>query len=38
MENCLNSLGFVYFLVFFRTSAPPTPPSVVAMRNHTSIT
>lgn len=28
----------IYFFVFFRTSAPPTPPSFAAMRNHTSIT
>lgn len=37
MENILNSVGMVWFLVFFR-SAPPTPPSFVAMRNHSSIT
>ena len=38
MENCIITLTFIYFLVFFTKNKPPTPPSVVAMRNHTSIT
>jgi hypothetical protein len=37
MENCMNTFGLIWFLVFFR-SAPPTPPSFVSMRNHSSIT
>lgn len=33
----MNTFGMVWFLLFFR-SAPLTPPSQVAMRNHASIT
>lgn len=38
MENILISICAVYFFVFFTASRPPTPPSYVAMRNHSSIT
>lgn len=38
VENLIITVVFLYFLAFFRTSTPPTPPSFAAMRNHTSIT
>jgi len=36
--NIMITLCTIYFFVFFTTSRPPTPPSYVAMRNHSSIT
>ena len=33
----MNTFGALWFFIFFRNS-PPTPPSAVAMRNHSSIT
>ena len=38
MENCIITACFLYFLVFFTSNTPPTPPSFAAMRNKTSIT
>ena len=37
-ETIGTSIGCIYFWIVFRTSKPPTPPSLVAMRRQTSIT
>jgi MFS family permease len=38
VENIMIFICGVYFFAFFRSSRPQTPPSYVAMRNHSSIT
>ena len=38
VENIIITFMVFYFFVFFRSNAPPTPPSFAAMRNHSSIT
>ena len=38
VENLFISGVFLFFCVFFTKSAPKTPPSFAAMRNHSSIT
>lgn len=38
MESILTTLGCIYFWVVFRTSKPPTPPSLAATRRMQSIT
>lgn len=38
IENIAITVMVLYFFLFFRSSAPPTPPSFAAMRNRSSIT